>query len=119
MNILWGVVAGLVVGVFAGLFGVGGGIIAIPFLVYAFKMDQHTAQGTSLAMMLPPTGLLAFLEYYREGHADLKLGLLLAAGVFVGGWLGAHWADAISGTMLRKVFAVVMIATAIKMFFEK
>lgn len=119
MTIVWGILVGVAIGVVAGLFGVGGGIIAIPLLVYVFKMDQHMAQGTSLAMLLPPTGLLAFMAYYREGHADLKLGLLVAVGVFVGGWLGAHWAQAVSDTVLRKVFAVLMIATALKMFFEK
>lgn len=116
MTILWAILAGVVVGVVSGLFGVGGGIIAIPLLVYAFKMDQHTAQGTSLAMLLPPTGLLAFLTYHREGHADLKIGLLIALGVFFGGWAGAHWAEAISDGTLRKVFAVLMAGVAIKLF---
>lgn len=119
MTILWAILAGVLVGVVSGLFGVGGGIIAIPLLVYAFKMDQHTAQGTSLAMMLPPTGLLAFLAYRREGHADLKIGLLIAAGVFIGGWAGAHWAEAISDNTLRRAFAVLMMAAALKLFLQK
>ncbi len=119
MNIFWGILAGILVGIVSGLFGVGGGIIAVPLLVYALKMDQRMAQGTSLAMLLPPTGLLAFLAYQREGHADLKIGLLMAAGVFLGGWLGAHWAQQLSVPVLRRGFAVLMIAAAVKMFFEK
>ncbi len=119
MNILWGLVVGILVGIFAGLVGVGGGIILIPILVYAFHMDQHRAQGTSLAMLLPPTGLLAFLKYYKAGHVDVKLGLLIAAGVFVGGYFGGEWAQGIPQGALRKVFAVLLAAVAVKMFFQK
>jgi uncharacterized membrane protein YfcA len=110
---------GIGVGIFSGLIGVGGGIILIPALVYLFKMDQHMAQGTSLAMLLPPTGVLAFIGYYKAGHADLKLGLIIAAGVFIGGYFGGAWAQQISGTILRRVFALVLMGTAVKMFFEK
>lgn len=110
---------GIFVGMLSGLIGVGGGIVLVPILVYAFKMDQHLAQGTSLAMLLPPTGILAFLEYYKAGHADLKLGLVMSAGVFLGGYLGGLWAQQIPAPMLRKVFAVVLAAVAVKMFFQK
>lgn len=119
MTIVWAVLAGVLVGVVAGLFGVGGGIIAIPILVYAFKMDQRFAQGTSLAMLLPPTGLLAFLAYHREGHADLKIGLLMALGVFLGGWAGARWAQALPVVTLRRGFAVLMVLAAVQLFLEK
>jgi uncharacterized protein len=110
---------GIGVGIFSGLIGVGGGIILIPALVYLFKMNQHMAQGTSLAMLLPPTGILAFLKYYKAGHADLKLGLIIAVGVFIGGYFGGAWAQDISGATLRRVFALVLMGTAVKMFFEK
>ena len=110
---------GIGVGIFSGLIGVGGGIILIPALIYLFKMNQHMAQGTSLAMLLPPTGILAFLKYYKAGHADLKLGLIIAVGVFIGGYFGGAWAQDVSGPALRRVFALVLMATAVKMFFEK
>src|SRR5262245_40143470 len=67
---------GIFAGVLSGLVGIGGGIIIVPALVYFFGMDQKTAQGTSLAVLLPPTGLLAFLEYYRADHVDVKIGAL-------------------------------------------
>ena len=111
--------AGLVVGVFSGLIGVGGGILLIPILVYGFKFNQKLAQGTSLAMLLPPTGLLAFLEYQRHGNADLKLGLLLSVGVFAGGWFGGKWAQAIPQAAMRKGFAIFLVLVAAKMFFQK
>jgi hypothetical protein len=117
--VLIGLAIGLAVGVFSGLIGVGGGIILVPLLVYGFSMDQHTAQGTSLTMLLPPTGLLAFWKYYKAGHTNVKLGLILAIGVFAGGFLGGLWAQQIPATSLRKGFAVVLVGVAVKMFFQK
>ena len=111
--------AGVVVGIFSGLLGVGGGILLIPILVYGFKLNQKLAQGTSLAMLLPPTGLLAFLEYYRAGNANLALGLLISLGVFLGGIAGGKWAQQIPQMALRKGFAVFLVIVAAKMFFQK
>src|SRR6185437_12961148 len=111
--------AGIVVGILSGLIGVGGGILLIPILVYGFKFNQKMAQGTSLAMLLPPTGLLAFLTYYRAGNADLQLGLLMSIGVFAGGFFGGKWAQAIPQAALRKGFAVFLVLVAAKMFFQK
>jgi uncharacterized protein len=111
--------AGIVVGIVSGLIGVGGGILLIPILVYGFKFNQKMAQGTSLAMLLPPTGLLAFLTYYRAGNADLQLGLLMSIGVFAGGFFGGKWAQAIPQAAMRKGFAVFLVLVAAKMFFQK
>lgn len=119
MWIVWGLLVGAVVGIFSGLVGVGGGVLLIPILVYGFKMNQKLAQGTSLTMLLPPTGLLAFLEYYKSGNADLKLGLMMSAGVFVGGYFGGMWAQGLSGPTLRKLFAIFLAGVAVKMFFQK
>jgi uncharacterized protein len=117
--IVAGLVVGVIVGIFSGLVGVGGGVLLVPILVYGFKMNQKLAQGTSLGMLLPPTGILAFLTYYRQGNADLKLGLIIALGVFVGGYFGGGWAQQLSGPTLRKLFAVFMAGVALKMFFQK
>jgi uncharacterized membrane protein YfcA len=119
LRIAAGIALGVAVGIISGLIGVGGGIVLVPALILFFKMDQHMAQGTSLAMLLPPTGILAFLRYYRDGHADLKLGLFMAVGVFFGGYFGGKWAQSISGPTLRRVFALLLIATAVKLFFQK
>ena len=119
MWLLAGLLVGVVVGIFSGLVGIGGGVLLIPILAYGFKMNQKLAQGTSLAMLLPPTGILAFLEYYREGEANLMLGLIIAFGVLIGGYFGGTWAQELSGPLLRKVFAVLLIGLAIKMFLQK
>ena len=91
----------------------------VPILVYGFKMSQHTAQVTSLAMILPPVGILAAMQYYRAGHMDLKLAVFLAIGFAVGGYFGGTWAQQLSGPVLRRTFAVVLGAVAVKMFFQK
>ena len=118
-RIIVGILVGVAVGIFSGLVGIGGGVILVPILAYGFGMSQEMAQGTTLALLLPPTGLLAFWQYYKAGHADLKLGLLLAIGVFLGGYFGGSWAQQISTAGLRKIFAVVLVGIAVKMFFEK
>ena len=119
MIILWAVVTGVAVGILSGLVGIAGGAVLVPILFYVFKMNQHMAQGTTIAVLLPPTGLLAFLKYYRAGNADLKLGLLLALGIFLGGYFGGAWAQRIPDVVLRKIFAVMLAGTAVQMFFHK
>jgi uncharacterized protein len=114
-----GLAIGVAAGILAGMVGVGGGIVIVPALVYFFKMDQHTAQGTSLAVLLPPTGLLAFLRYYKAGHVDVGIALVMIVGVLLGGYFGGGWAQAVSGTALRKGFAVFMFIVALNMFFQK
>ncbi len=121
MKVWWlaALAVGVLAGIFAGLVGVGGGVIVVPLLVYVFKMEQHTAQGTSLALLLPPTGILAFLQYYRAGHVDWRIAILIAVGVILGGYFGGAWAQQINQVALRKIFAVVLALTAVKMFFQK
>lgn len=98
------------VGVLGGLFGVGGGIILIPVLVLLFHFEQHQAQGTSLVALVPPTGLLAFVEYWRAGDVDWTVGLLLMPGVFLGGILGGKLAQKIPPRRMRRAFAAFLFA---------
>lgn len=93
------------VGIFSGLFGIGGGVLLVPLLVLLFSFEQHTAQGTSLVALVPPTGLLAFFEYYRAGHVDMRVGLLLIPGVFLGGLVGSKLAQGLTARRMRRVFA--------------
>lgn len=109
---------GLVVGLVSGVVGIGGGILFVPALVYLFGMDQHKAQGTSLGALLLPVGILAFIEYYRSGNADIRVAALLAVGFFVGGYFGAAGAQMISDTSLRRVFAITLMAVGAWMFFR-
>jgi uncharacterized membrane protein YfcA len=98
--------------------GIGGGILFVPALVWLAGMDQHKAQGTSLGALLAPVGLLAFMEYYRKGNADLRVALLLAAGFFVGGYFGAVGAQLIPDLWLKRVFAVTLIGVGGRMLFK-
>jgi len=119
MDILLFLLLGLVAGIFSGLIGIGGAIIIIPSLVLLFGLSQHIAQGTTLALMVPPIGLLAAWVYYRQGFVDLKIAGLICLGFFVGGLLGAKFAVAIPDQLLRKVFGVVLLAASLKMMFGR
>jgi uncharacterized protein len=119
MNIVLYLLLGLVAGILSGMLGIGGGIIVVPALVLLFGMSQHTAQGTTLAMMVPPIGLLAAWIYYKHGFVDLKIAAFLCLGFLLGGLLGADVTAAISGTALKKLFGVVMLIVSIKMLLEK
>jgi hypothetical protein len=110
---------GLVVGAYSGVVGIGGGILFIPALVWLLGMDQHKAQGTSLGALLAPVGILAFIEYYRKGNADIRVAALLAVGFFVGGYFGAAGAQYIPDLWLRRIFAVTLIAVGGRMLFNR
>ncbi len=97
-----------VVGVAGGLFGVGGGVLLVPLLVLLFGMEQHEAQGTSLVALVPPTGLLGFLNYLHAGEVDWVVGLLIMPGVFLGGLLGSKFAQMLSPRRMRQVFAAFL-----------
>ncbi len=113
------VLIGLVAGTLSGLIGIGGAIIIIPSLILLLGMDQYGAQGTSLATMLLPIGLLAAINYYKEGAVNIKYAAIIAVAFFVGGYLGSKVALDIPETVLRKVFAITLLVIAIKMFLGK
>jgi uncharacterized membrane protein YfcA len=103
---LWAIFAiACLVGVCSGLFGVGGGVLLVPLLGLIFGFEQHRAQGTSLVALVPPTGLLAFLAYYRANQVDVQVGLLIIPGIFFGGLLGGKLAVRLSSKRMRMVFA--------------
>ena len=110
---------GLAIGAVSGVVGIGGGILIIPALVWLLGMDQYKAQGTSLGALLAPVGILAFIEYYRGGHADLRVALLLAVGFTFGSYFGALIAVSLPEILLRRIFAVVLMAVGGRMFFMK
>lgn len=116
---MWFVATGFLTGIIGGLFGVGGGEIFVPLLVYVFGFSQHQAQGTSLAVLLPPIGLLAALRYYRSGYVDFSVALLIAIGFFFGASVGALGATRIHGDVLRRIFGVFLMIVAFHMIFGR
>jgi uncharacterized protein len=106
-------VAACVCGIASGLFGIGGGVLLVPFLALLFAFGQHRAQGTSLIALIPPTGLLGFLVYAEAGYVSWKTGLLLIPGVFVGGILGGWLAKRLPPRRMRQVFAGLMFALGV------
>lgn len=106
---LWGLLTlGSGVGLLAGLFGVGGGVLLVPLLVLIFGFEQRRAQATSLVALVLPTGLLAFLNYARAGEVDWKVGLVVMPGIIAGGLLGGHLAQRFSPRKMRRVFSALL-----------
>lgn len=112
-------VLGLTAGTLSGLFGIGGGTILIPGLVLLAGLSQHEAQGTTLAIMLLPIGLLAVIKYYQAGHVNFYISIFICAGFFIGALLGANVAQGLSHMMLKKCFGVFLAIIAINMIFSK
>lgn len=110
---------GLTAGFLSGLLGIGGGIIIVPALVLIFGFTQHQAQGTTLALMIPPIGLLAALAYYQKGFVNLKVALLICLGFIVGGFFGAKMAVNLSVDVLKRIYGIALLALGIKMVFFK
>ncbi len=111
------VVIGIAAGILSGLVGVGGGLIIVPALVYFVAFTQKEAQGTSLGILLLPVGILAVMQYYQKGYIDMKVVLVVSAGFLVGGWLGSKMAVALPVGVIKRIFAIFMLITAIKMLF--
>ncbi len=116
---MWFIATGFLTGIIGGLFGVGGGEIFVPMLIYLFGFSQHKAQGTSLAVLLPPIGLLAALRYYRAGYVDFSVALLIAIGFFFGASIGALGATRINAEVLRRIFGAFLLIIALHMVFGR
>ena len=104
---------GLGVGVLVGLLGIGGGVVLVPALVYLLHMDQHMAQGTSLFILLPPLGLGALREYWKQGQVDLPAGILCALGMLVGGYLGGLISVPLPSRQLKGLFGCFLVMAAL------
>lgn len=114
---MWVLVAviGLAAGVVSGLFGIGGAVVIIPGLVLIGKLPQHTANGTSLAALLLPVGLLGAMEYYRRGQVNIPFAGILAGGLFVGALLGAKLAASLSDAALSRAFGAFLMLVAVRL----
>jgi hypothetical protein len=108
---------GLAAGIASGLFGIGGGVLIVPGLVFVLGFSQLSATGTSLAVLLPPVGIAAVLEYYRHGNVDLKAALIVAAALLVGAWFGALVANHLKEGYLRLAFGVFVVGLGLYVVF--
>ena len=106
-------------GTLSGLIGIGGGIIIVPALVFIFGFSQHQAQGTTLALLVPPIGILAALTYYKQGYVNLPIAAFICLGFVFGGLAGAKLATSLSNTVLERIFGVVLLAIGLKMILAR
>ena len=112
------VLVGLAAGILSGLFGIGGGVLIVPALIYFAGMTIKTATGTSLGALLLPVGLLGALTYHRAGNLDIRASLMVAVGLFFGAFLGARVAQTMSPALLQRLFAVFLVAVAVRMYLK-
>jgi len=118
-NIILFIAIGLMAGILSGMFGIGGGIIIVPALMYLCGFSQLKAQGTSLAILLPPVGILAFISYYKRGQVNVQAGILICIFLVIGSIFGAKIANNIPLSILKRTFGVLMILISLKMIFSK
>lgn len=109
---------GLGAGVLSGLFGIGGGVVIVPALMFITRMQPTTATGTSLGSLLLPVGILGAWEYYKGGHLNVKAALLVAVGLTIGALFGARLAQSLEPVMLKRLFAVFLVLIAIRMWWS-
>lgn len=111
---------GFAAGVLSSMVGIGGGIVIVPALVFIFGLSQKMAQGTSLAMLLPPIGLLGALAYHKSGNIRWDFALVLIIAFIVGSYFGGKWVQGLNTIVVKRIFAIFMIVIAIKyLFFDK
>jgi len=113
------IVIGILTGVMAGMLGIGGAIIMIPALVFILGISQQTAQGTSLAVMLPPIGIIAAYNYYKAGQVNIKFAIVLALFFLIGSYFGSKLALSVPQPVLKKVFGILLLLVAAKMLLSK
>ena len=112
------ILIGVIAGIISGMIGIGGGLIIVPSLVYLLSFNQFGAQGTSIAAMLPPIGILAAFNYYKADAINWKYALIIAVTFVVGGYIGSKITlGFISESALKKIFGTIMLIGAIKMIF--
>jgi hypothetical protein len=109
---------GLVAGVLSGLFGIGGGLLIVPALVFLAKFPTKLALGTSLGALLLPVGVLGAYTYWENGHVHVRASLLIAVGLTGGALVGARVAQAMPGITLQRLFALFMVAMAVQLWFQ-
>ena len=113
------VLLGIAAGMLSGLIGIGGGVIIVPALIFLFGFSQHQAQGTTLALLVPPIGLPAAWAYFKHGYVNFEVAMLVCVGFFLGGFIGAKLATGVSSVVLERVFGIAMLVVGLKMLFAR
>lgn len=113
------ILIGITAGILSGMFGIGGGIVIVPALMYFCGFSQLKAQGTSLAVLLPPVGIFAFIQYYKKGQVDIPAGIIIVLFLVIGSIFGAKIAQNLPSNVLKKGFGVLMILISLKLIFSK
>lgn len=106
---------GVIAGVLSGFIGVGGGIIIVPGLIYFLGISQHMAQGTSLALMLPPIGILAVYNYHKAGEINFYYAAVIALAFVIGGFFGSKLSLKIPPNTVKFIFGLIMLYVAIRL----
>lgn len=120
VTILGLLLVGLVAGVLSSLVGIGGGIVIVPALVFLFAMSQKLAQGTSLALLLPPVGVFAVINYYKAGYVDMRVAGILIGAFVLGSYFGSKVAIDLPENLIKKIFGGFLLLVSIKyLFFSK
>jgi len=119
VNIFLFIVLGIIAGVLSGLIGIGGGVIIVPALLFIFGFSQHQAQGTTLALLVPPIGILAAWTYYKQGYVDFHAALFICIGFLIGSFMGSKLATNISNVILERTFGIALLLISLKMIFAK
>jgi uncharacterized protein len=121
MEILWLLLTGVAAGILSGMFGIGGGVVIVPMLIFLLGVSQQTASGTSLVALLLPVGILGVIEYYKSGKITtdhIQYGLLIAVGLFAGVYVGTKISLSLSEDTLRKAFAVLLVFIAVRLWLK-
>ncbi len=109
------IILGLIAGILSGIIGIGGGIIIIPALVYIFGLSQQTAQGTTLALLIPPVGIFAAWAYYKQGYVDVKIAGLICIGFIIGGLIGGQIGTQLPTKLITRIFGAALFLVSMRM----
>lgn len=110
---------GIFAGALSGFVGIGGGVVIVPALIFLLGITQHEAQGTSLALLMTPVGILAVMNYYKSGNINFTYAALVAVGFVAGAYFGSKLSLKLSGDMVKKIFGVFMLLVSLKLIFSK
>jgi hypothetical protein len=111
------ILTGALVGTLSGLLGIGGAIVLVPVLIFGFGFTQARAQGTSIGALVPPIGIFAAMQYYKNGLLDLRAAALIGLGFVFGALLGAALVPHVPQVWLKRAFASILVYVSVQLVF--